>query len=119
VGEAFLRVSSDNLRGGSEVEVPVVGVFTFGREGKIEALACFQASLLEDPPHVLVGGSGIGGRFEDDELPLAKMLRYHLRGIEHIAHVRLAVPVERRGNADKDAIHNLQLAEIGCWGKVC
>jgi len=108
----------DDLWHVSEAEVPVVRVFPLGGVGQVEVLSRLQPRGFEDLPEVTVGGAGVGGGLENDELPPAKVPGDGPARVEHVAHVRLAVAVQGGGHADEDAVDPGQKAEVRRGGEV-
>jgi hypothetical protein len=91
----------------------IARVFALGREGQEEILAALQALTLQDGEHVFVGRPRVCRAFEDDQLALAEVLGDHLRGIEDVGQVGIAMGVERRRHADQDGVHLRQPRKIG------
>ena len=96
--------AADHLWGVGGAVAGVAGVLALGREGEEELLAAAQPGLLEDAAHELVGGAGVGGRLEHDELARAQRHLDLARRLLDEAHVRLALRGQRRRHADQDRV---------------
>ena len=91
----------------------VARVFALGREGDVDAGLAggarhFEAQRvagLEHGDHDFVGGAGVGGALEDDQLVLMNVGGDGGDGAGDVAEVGLVVLVERRGDADDDRVH--------------
>lgn len=112
--QARWGIAADHLGYGGRRVVLVVGVLALRRKGQEEIASGVKARLFfQDVPHVLVGGTRVSGRFQDDQLAAPQVLGDGVGGVEHKAHVWLAVFVERCGNADEDGVGGAQLGKVG------
>ncbi len=105
--------AADDLRDGLRRVALVARVFPLGREGQEEVDPRREPALLEGPSYDLVGGTGVGGRFEDDELAAAEVQPDGLCGLPHVRQVRLLLRRQRRRHANEDRVGLVQPGEIG------
>src|SRR5207253_6200927 len=68
--------------------------------------------LLENGLDDLLGRPGIGRAFEDHQLPGPHVGPDRARGVLDVRHVRLAVRVERRRDAENERVGLRGLAEV-------
>jgi hypothetical protein len=102
--EAGRRRAAHDLRDGARVELLVARVFPFGREDDEEVLARLQALRLGARAHLLVGGAGVGGALQRQELPGPQVRQQRVHRARDVAHVRLARLRERRRHADDERV---------------
>jgi len=69
-----------------------------------ENAAHLQSTRFERGLRDLFGRAGIGGRFENDELPLAQDSRGRFDGFHDVRQVRVAGLAQRRRHADVDDV---------------
>ncbi len=106
--------AADDLGDGGDLAVRIAGILALGREGEVEIGSRDKAgAFFQDSAEFAIGGTGIGGGFQDDERALLQVRGEGAAGIEHVAEVRLAEVVERRGDAEDDGIHLGDAGEIG------
>ena len=119
-GDEALRcrpVARHDLRDCDGVKAAVAGIFALGREAEKDIRPAFEAAFLKDRSENLVGRAGIGGGFENNELAGAQVRSDGARGCFDVGHIRLALPGQRRRNADDNHVALSQAGHIGCGGE--
>ena len=118
LGQAGGGEAADDLGDGGDHALGIARVFALGGEGQVEIRARLEAgALLQHRAQVLVGGAGVGGGFQHDEGPFFQVGGHGLAGVGDVGDVRLAVLVERGGDADDDGAHVLDPGEVGGGGE--
>src|SRR6202008_4796707 len=92
-------------KGEKEIERHVF-VFRTGSDGAAEA------ALFQNREDKFLGGAGIGGGFEDNQLPADEMRLNGLRRVLDVTEVGLAGFIQRRGNANDNGVPFRELGEI-------
>ena len=88
---ALPRIATHHFRDGGGVEARVSRVLALGREGEVEVEPGAQAGkLLDDGLHHFLGGAGIGGALQHDQLAGADVRPDRARRVLDVRHVRLA-----------------------------
>ena len=82
----------------------VAGIHALRRKAQEEILADLQPGFFEHRQHQLVGGAGIGGRFQNHQHAGMKIFRDLLAGVDDVAHVRIFGLAQRRRHADVDGV---------------
>jgi hypothetical protein len=116
--EAGRGEAADDFRDFSDAGLRVAGVFAFGREGEVEVGAGLETrALFEHGAEVFIGGAGVGGGFEHDELAAAEMGGEGFAGLDDVRDVGFAILVERSGHADDGGFNGAPAGEIGGGGE--
>ena len=95
------------------MELPVPRVLALGRKREQEIAGCTQAGGFEDRHDLFLGGARIGGGLEDDQLTDPQMAGDVVGRAEDVAEIRLAMPAQGSGEADKDHVTTRELRHIG------
>src|ERR1019366_9528904 len=72
---------------------------------------------IENRHQNFLGGAGIGGALENDQLASAQMRGNRFGGGRDVAEIGLVVLVQRSGNADDDGVHVGDVGVIGGCGE--
>ncbi len=96
----------------ADLEFLVAGVLPLGGKADKKIGSGFQPALFEYDLHHIVGGAGIGRRFENDQLPAAEMARNDACGIPDERKVRITVSGQRRRHADDDDVALFEFGEL-------
>ena len=119
----YLFVPANDLGNVVARDGVVAGIFPLGREGNVKdsALLRFARALdleavrivgFEDWDEHLLGSAGVGGAFEDDQLPFLQPWGGGFGGVLDVAKVGLMVLGERSGNAHDDGVHVCKAREV-------
>ena len=94
------RDAADDLGRVAGVELRVARVDALGREREEEVSPTLSPRSSSSGQDQLLGGAGIGGALEDDELPRPQALGDRLRGGQTMCEVGVLGLAERRRHAD-------------------
>ena len=79
----------------------------------MEVLAGLQAALLERGLHHFVGRPWIGRRLQDHELPGLEVRLDRIHRLDDVGEIGVLGLAQRRGHADVDRVHVLELRQVG------
>ena len=105
-------VACHDLGDRRDFKAAVAGILAFGREAEEEIYLRLQAGLFQYGLDHVVGGAGIGGRFQHDQLAGAQMLGDGACRVRDKGEIRLTVFRQRRRNADDDDIADGKFGKI-------
>ena len=116
--------AADDLGNLRQAELLVAGIFALGRKGQEEVAwnvfalgargdGAAQTTLFENGKDKFLGGAGIGGGLENDELALLQVRLDGQGGIFDVAQIGLATLIERSGHADDDGVGVLETRKVG------
>lgn len=106
-------VATHHLGNGAGLEVGVARVLALRRIDQEQLTADHQATLLDPRQQLLLGGAGVGGTLQRDHLPFTQVALEGIHGIDHEAHVGLAILVERGRHAEDHGIGLGDTGEVG------
>src|SRR5581483_3630485 len=85
----------------------------FGREGQEKVLAHLKSAALKQRQQDLVGGAGIGGALEHDQLAAMQLRGDRGGGVDDEGQVGGAPFAQRGGHADDGGVALAQLGKVG------
>ncbi|MNF79915.1 hypothetical protein D3C84_621460 [compost metagenome] len=106
-------MTADDFRDGTGFKVRVARIFTLGRIDQEDGFADYQAAFLHTRQQLFFGGAWIGGAFQRNDLTGTQVRFECVGGVDHEAHIRLAVFIQRRRHAENQSIALADTAEIG------
>ena len=106
-------VAADDFWNGTGFKVRVTWVFTLRRVNQEHVLTDFQAAFFHARQQFFFGSAGVGGGFQRQHLTGAQVRFYRIGGVNHKAHVRLAVFVQRSRYAQNDGFYFVDAGEVG------
>jgi UDP-glucuronate 4-epimerase len=98
--------------GGRRVQ-GVSGVLTLGAVGHVEIPTALHSAAFEQRDHQLARGARVGRRLQDDDLTAPQLRQDAAQSLLDVAQVRLAVPRQRRGDADQQGVGLARATEVG------
>lgn len=96
-------------------ESGVAGIFALGGIDDKEILSDGETTGGDTGDDFFLGGAGVGGAFEANDLAFTQVGEDRLQGLHHVAEVRLMVLGKRGGDANDDGVGLADTGEVAGW----